>query len=119
MPFGCLPIRQAEIDACEAWHEAAGLQCLSAVCLSGRRRQRLRPAKFVHVVSNAFRLCAYPAENVAFDMFDFIFSSLQCLSAVCLSGRNWSMFSGTDAELAVSNAFRLSAYPAAGIENLW
>ncbi len=89
-----------------------GLQCLSAVCLSGsggrmhrdcidtttvsnafrlcaypagpRRTYRTpRPTD----VSNAFRLCAYPAVNHHPTLHERHPCRLQCLSAVCLSGR--------------------------------
>ncbi len=92
-----------------------GLQCLSAVCLSGSTMAPQTP-EVPGFVSNAFRLCAYPA--VAQDRISVIADAerLQCLSAVCLSGsglvrtvRHW--------EDSVSNAFRLCAYPAAFIQH--
>ncbi len=112
MPFGCVPIRQARITARSSFAHAYGLQCLSAVCLSGRIERcdecgwtgEVSPMPFgcvpirqmmagasqairAAIVSNAFRLCAYPAGWARNLGSCGRTSRLQCLSAVCLSGR--------------------------------
>ncbi len=59
MPFGCVPIRQEEREH-GLFIIDVRLQCLSAVCLSGSPL-RWTPDRTRVRVSNAFRLCAYPA----------------------------------------------------------
>ncbi len=161
MPFGCVPIRQSGHQLASASLAMLRLQCLSAVCLSGRSgmhppevsmrrlspmpfgcvpirqgiyahavdarssgspmpfgcvpiRQQSRPdggghqpqqspmpfgcvpirqtgtqpktQSLTHEVSNAFRLCAYPAAMIKNLTPHSITIGLQCLSAVCLSG---------------------------------
>ncbi len=137
MPFGCVPIRRP-LSMKKKSRSSPRLQCLSAVCLSGRSPEQIEtrksqaesPMPFGCVpirqrscallrqgsgVSNAFRLCAYPAGIRAADSLEIwahvsnafrlcaypaaMFTSwlptwrsagLQCLSAVCLFGRRRS-----------------------------
>ncbi len=76
----------AEVDPSHRFRNSPGLQCLSAVCLSGRGIDKRE------------------LQSVTF--------SLQCLSAVCLSGRTGRKPALTAGRRKVSNAFRLCAYPA-------
>ncbi len=137
MPFGCVPIRQGQCGRMAIDRNPLCLQCLSAVCLSGSFRSCVGNSADRVGVSNAFRLCAYPAEVTEFRHAGFVMC-LQCLSAVCLSGRHHSRpdrpsrLHGSpmpfgcvpirqrgwrghlQESMRVSNAFRLCAYPAAG-----
>ena len=116
MPFGCLPIRQDLIARVDAMPLNTGLQCLSAVCLSGRWAFLLGYLGD-YPVSNAFRLSVYPADLIIqagpgsgktspmpFGCLPIRQTSsrrgrqcaarpcLQCLSAVCLSGSHETAF---------------------------
>ncbi len=112
MPFGCVPIRQPAPPSRRSGCRNTGLQCLSAVCLSGRTRGamvshqdplRLQCLSAVCLSGRGHRGGDHRVHG----------ARLQCLSAVCLSGskaaRQAVTLDGTD----VSNAFRLCAYPAA------
>ncbi len=137
MPFGCVPIRQPLGVGLNRNAVTIGLQCLSAVCLSGRPHpgravypgagrspmpfgcvpirqgvRRFHPLGSNAGVSNAFRLCAYPAAPPCPLCLPAPASCLQCLSAVCLSGSRQCPARATRSASSVSNAFRLCAYPA-------
>ncbi len=133
MPFGCVPIRQRRCSSTTT-PRLPRLQCLSAVCLSGRMLAR----QLCHCGDSCLQcLSAVCLSGRRFSPIRFVLSGeglqclsavclsgsghgkpepppfpcLQCLSAVCLSGRNaagWRNFNISQ----VSNAFRLCAYPA-------
>ncbi len=116
MPFGCVPIRQCASSTGRTTACIPGLQCLSAVCLSGSCAM-WEMCYAAHGVSNAFRLCAYPAvvASANFERDDDCWSPMPfgCVPIRQMTSSHWPR----GFRRWVSNAFRLCAYPAVSDRN--
>ncbi len=86
MPFGCVPIRQSRWPTSKSPDQWSGSP-MPFGCVPIRQVPRPNmPAHSSRPVSNAFRLCAYPAAVARWSDDKHARNGLQCLSAVCLSG---------------------------------
>ncbi len=111
MPFGCVPIRQSAEKMKSAFRKMGSPMPFGCVPIRQRMPRADGQVQLRHV-SNAFRLCAYPADS-RLPIWSIAGWAVSNAFRLCAYPADLFPVPALSAESIVSNAFRLCAYPAA------